>query len=82
MQPTIKLHLDPEEFAPVARLAKNLAVTPEAIVYAGLNRIMECGREAAARREIVDLAFGRREGLPAWADNARGVHIYESKQDE
>ena len=25
---------------------------------------------------------GRREGLPTWADGARGVHIYESKQDE
>jgi hypothetical protein len=40
MHSTIKLHLDPEEFAPVARLAQELRVTPEAIAYAGLNRIM------------------------------------------
>jgi len=82
MNPTIKLHLDPEEFAPIERLAKTLAVTPEAIAYAGLNCIMARVGEAAARQEIVDLHFGRREGLPTWADGARGVHIYESKHDE
>ena len=82
MHSTIKLHLDPEEFAPVARLAQELRVTPEAIAYAGLNRIMRSATEAVARREIADLHTGRHEGLPTWADGARGVHIYESKQDE
>ncbi|HTT55945.1 MAG TPA: hypothetical protein VMF63_02475 [Opitutaceae bacterium] len=82
MNTTIKLHLDPEEFAPIERLATKLAVTPETIAYAGLNCIMERAREAAGRQEIVDLHLGRHEGLPSWADNARGVHIYESKHDE
>lgn len=82
MKTTIKLHLDPEEFTPIERLAKELQVTPETIAYAGLNCIMERVHEAAARKEIVALHLGRREGLPAWADGARGVHIYESKHDE
>jgi hypothetical protein len=82
MHPTIKLHLDPEEFAPIDRLANELQVTPEAIAYAGLNEIMSRARDAAVRKEIVALHAGRREGLPTWADDARGVHIYESKQDE
>jgi hypothetical protein len=82
MNPTIKLHLDPEEFAPIERLAQKLGVTPEAIAYAGLNCIMERVLEAAAHKEIVDLHLGRQEGLPSWADHARGVHIYESKHDE
>lgn len=82
MHSTIKLHLDPEEFAPIDRLAKELHVTPEAIAYAGLDCIMQRGREAGAQKEIIALHFGRHQGLPAWADDARGVHIYESKQDE
>ena len=82
MNATIKIHLDPEEFAPIVRLAKQLNVRPEAIAYAGLHCIMQRIREAGTHKEIVDLHIGRKEGLPKWADNARGVHIYESKQDE
>jgi hypothetical protein len=82
MHPTIKLRLDPEEYAPIARLSHSLHVTPEAIAYAGLNCIMQRIRETGTPKEIVDLHLGRREGLPTWADDARGVHIYESKQDE
>ena len=82
MHPTIKLRLDPEEFAPIARLARELHVTPEAVAYAGLNGIMRRAREAEARREIIATHAGRHEGLPSWADQARGVHIYESKQDD
>lgn len=82
MHSTIKLHLDFEEFAPVERLAQALRVTPEAIAYAGLNGLMSRAGDAHVRQEIVNLHHGRREGLPAWADAARGVHIYESKQDE
>ena len=82
MYTTIKLHLDREEFAPIARLAKELHVTPEAVAYAGLNALMIRAEEAGTRKEIVDQHVGRRQGLPAWADGARGVHIYESKHDE
>jgi hypothetical protein len=82
MYSTIKLHLDREEFAPIARLAKELHVTPEAIAYAGLSAFMTRAGETEIRSEIVNLHLGRREGLPCWADGARGVHIYESKHDE
>jgi hypothetical protein len=82
MHSTIKLRLDPEEFAPIVRLAKELHVTPEAVVYAGLHGIMRRAREAEARKEIIAAHTGRHEGLPKWADDARSVHIYESKQDE
>jgi hypothetical protein len=82
MNPTIKLRLDPEEFAPIERLAQELHITPEAVAYAGLNGLMRRAKEADARKEIMDVHTGRREGLPTWADGARGVHIYESKQDE
>ncbi|MFA5057150.1 MAG: hypothetical protein WC485_03480 [Opitutaceae bacterium] len=82
MHPTIKLHLDPEEFAPIERLASELHVPPEAVVYAGLDCIMRRVQEAGVRQAIADLHTGRQEGLPPWADGARGVHIYESKHDE
>lgn len=82
MYSTIKLSLDREEFAPIERLARQLKVTPEAIAYAGLNSMMSHARDSKIRQEIVSLHAGRHKGLPSWADDARGVHIYESKQDE
>ncbi len=57
-------------------------VTPETIAYAGLHTLMQHAREAGVRHQIVSLQIGRPEGLPAWADDARSVHIYESKQDD
>jgi hypothetical protein len=82
MPPTIKLRLDPEEFAPIERLAQELHITPEPDAYAGLNCIMRRAKEADSRKKIMDVHIGRREGLSPWADGARAVHIYESKQDE
>jgi len=82
MHTTIKIHLDPEEFAPIDRLARELQVSPEAVAYSGLNTLMLHAREADIRRQIVNLQTGRREGLPAWADAARSVHIYESQKDD
>ena len=82
MYATIKIHLDPEEYAPVERFARELHVTTETIAYTALHALMQRAREPAVRRQIVNLETGRREGLPAWADDARSVHIYESKQDD
>ncbi len=82
MHTTIKIHLDPEEYAPIDRLARELRVTPEAVAYTGLHAIMQHAREPEVRRQIANLQTGRHEGLPAWADDARSVHIYESKQDD
>ena len=39
----IKLHLEVEEFEPLARLASELGVRPEVIVYTGLDEIMKLG---------------------------------------
>jgi hypothetical protein len=63
MHPPIKLRLDPEEFAPIERLAQELHITPEPVAYAGLNCIMRRAKEAAARKEIMDVHTGRRESL-------------------
>ena len=82
MHPTIKLRIDPEESAPIAQPAKELHLTPDAIAYAGLNCIMRRVRVTGGPKAIVDLRLGRHEGLPTWADDARGVHIYGRKQDE
>ena len=82
MNTAIKLRLDQEEFTPVVRLARELHVKPEAVAYAGLNLLMARAGEALIRKEIVDQYLARAQGLPAWADGARGVHIYESKHDE
>ena len=82
MNSTIKIHLDPEEYAPVERLAQALRVSTEAIAYAGLNLMMHArgGRGPPGDRRSPSWAAA--SGLPPWADAARGVHIYESKQDE
>ncbi len=82
MPTTIKIHLDPEEYAPIDRLARELHVTPETVAYTGLNSLMQHVRDAAIRRQIVSLQTGRRAGLPRWADDARSVHIYESQHDD
>ncbi len=82
MYTTIKIHLDPEEYAPIDRLARELHVTPETVAYAGLSSLMQHARETAVRHQIVSLETGRRAGLPSWADDARSVHIYESQRDD
>jgi hypothetical protein len=82
MHPTIKLRLDPEEFAPIARLANELHVTPEAVAYAGLNGIMRRAREAEAHKEIIAAHAGRHEGLPTWADDARSTSTKASRTNE
>jgi len=79
MNPTIKLRLDPEEFAPIARLANELHVTPEAVAYAGLNGLMRRVGEAEARREIIATHTCRR-GLitPAACTFTRASRTNES----
>jgi hypothetical protein len=47
--PTIKLHLEVEEYEPIHRLAKELGVRPEAIVHTGLDEIMRRAQEKAVR---------------------------------
>lgn len=74
---TIKLHLDEAESAPIVRLADILAVKPEDVVYAAVNRLMLQARDTATQQEIVQLRHARAQNLPLWADTAGSVHNYE-----
>ncbi|MDX2185646.1 MAG: hypothetical protein SFV32_01840 [Opitutaceae bacterium] len=80
--PTLKLHLDDEEFAPVHRLAESLHVRDEDVAYAALNRMMLKQESPDVRADVVYTREWRKTNLPKWGDAARGVHIYESKEDE
>jgi methanogenic corrinoid protein MtbC1 len=75
---SIKIHLEQEEFQPLARLAEQLKLDPADIVYAGLNRVMQQVGDAAMQQEILLLKSARQTQLPNWADRAREIHAYES----
>ncbi|HLP02884.1 MAG: hypothetical protein QM691_13350 [Opitutaceae bacterium] len=75
---SVKLHLEQEEFQPLARLAEQLKIDPADIIYAGLNRVMQQAGEVAMQQEILLLRSARQTQLPGWADHAREIHAYES----
>jgi hypothetical protein len=79
--PVIKIHLEDEEYAPVARLADELHLSPEAVAYAGLNLAMLRAADPAMRTEITEAYYWRRDNLPSWGDSARSVHAYEGRSD-
>lgn len=74
----IKLHLEQEEFLPLARLAEQLKIDPADIVYAGLNRVMQQAGDTLMQEEILLLKSARQTQLSNWADRAREIHAYES----
>lgn len=74
----IKLHLEQEEYLPLARLAEQLKIDPTDIIYAGINRVMQQAGEIAMQQEILLLKSLRQIQLPNWADRAREIHAYES----
>lgn len=80
----IKLHLPEEELSAVRRYAEELGVTPEDVVYAGLNRLMLQTKtdEEEIDSEIVEAREWRKSNLALWSDSARSVHIYEGKSDD
>ena len=80
--PAIKLHLDDEEYDPILRLADELHLAPEDVVYAATNRLMLSACEAAVREEILYTKQWRGTDLPSWCDSARSVHAYEGKADD
>ena len=79
--PVIKIHLEDEEYAPVARLAEQLHLRPEDVAYAGLNLVMMRSADPDARADITHAHYWRRANLPQWGDAARSVHAYEAKAD-
>jgi hypothetical protein len=80
--PAIKVHLEDEEFAPIYRLAEYLHLTPEDVVYAGLNQLMLRAAEPETQTDIGLTRQWRSTDLPLWSDSARSVHAYEGKPDE
>ena len=79
--PAIKIYLEDEEYAPVARLAEELHLHPEDVAYAALNRMMLNLSDAEVRADITHTHYWRRANLPQWGDHARSVHAYEGKSD-
>ena len=79
--PTIKIHLDDEEFAPIHRIASTLKVTLEDVAYAALNRMMQHCREDDVLKDIGQTREWRGSCLPEWSDSARSVHAYECMGD-
>ena len=77
----IKLHLDDEEYAPVIRLADELHVKPEDVVYAALNRLMNRSAEEEIRADVRETSAWRAGNLPRWGDHGRTVQIYEGQHD-
>jgi hypothetical protein len=80
--PTITLHLEAAEYNAVARYASALTMKPEAIAYAGLNRLMLEARSPGVQRDIVLTWDWHRQNLPMWSDSAASVHAYEGKSDD
>jgi len=74
----IKLNLEVEEYEPIQRLAEELGVRPELIVYTGLDDLMRRAQEKEVREKVIENRDRRRSSLPAWADHAHEVHAYES----
>ena len=80
--PTVKIQLEQAEFDAVNRYAETLAVKPEAVAYAALNRLMLEARRPEIGTDIVETAAWRRDNLPLWSDSAGGPHVYEGKADD
>lgn len=80
--PTIKIHLDQAEYDVVARFAAALKLTPEAIAYGALDRVMLDARDPMVKADLLQTWASHRDNLPLWADSSCSPHPYESKPDE
>jgi len=80
--PTVKVYLEQAEYDAVARFAKSLNVSPEAVTYGALNRLMLDARNPDLRTEIPETWAAHRDNLPLWSDSAHSVHAYEGKADD
>lgn len=78
----IKVHLEAAEFAAVKRLADELDVKPEDVVFTALNRLMLQEDNTEVRKDILQTREWRGDNLPLWSDSAGAVHAYESMPDE
>ena len=94
----IKVHLDAEDYAPIARTAEAFGCEPEDIVYVARNLYMlrlgafreQCGPDCkklfttpeTMREELHNTKVSRKHNLPPWADSASGAHNYEGLAPE
>ncbi|HXJ18350.1 MAG TPA: hypothetical protein VNM68_14285 [Candidatus Polarisedimenticolia bacterium] len=76
--PTLKIHLEKDEFAPIERAAMELKVRVEDIAYAGLDSVMRNAKDEATIKLIQRAKSARQIGLPSWADRPHEIHAYES----
>ena len=77
----IKIRLQDEEYAAVARRAAELGVSIESLAYGALSCSMHHIKDAPCRARVEDSMRERGRDLPLWSDSARSVAIYESKGD-
>lgn len=75
---TVKIHIEKDELAPVQRLATELKVSVEDVVYASLDMLMEHAKDEETIKHIHRSTSGRKTCLPRWADKPREIHAYES----
>jgi hypothetical protein len=78
----IKLHLENEEQAALERLAGDLKVPPEELIFVALNQLMLNRDKSGLSAEVERVRKWRKDNLARWSDPARVPHVYESLPDE
>jgi hypothetical protein len=82
IMPTIKVHLEQAENDAVVRFAESHNVSPEALLYTALDRLMLDARNPELPTAIRETWAAHRDNLPLWSDSACSVHAYEGKGDD
>jgi len=80
--PVIRIHLEPAEYDAVERFASGLKVSPEAVAYSALNRLMLDARDPMVKADVVQTAAAPRDNPPLWSDSAVGRHGHEGRSHE
>ena len=75
--PSIKIHLEAEEYEPIQRLAKQLDIEIKDIAYTAINRLMMKQTDEDIQKAIQNTHKWRKQDLPIWADKAQEIHAYE-----
>jgi len=75
--PTIRVHLEAEEYEPIQRLAKKLDIKMEDIAYTAINQLMMKQADRDFEEALQKTHKWRKKDLPKWADKAQEIHAYE-----
>jgi len=76
--PTIKIHLEQAEYDAVERFANTIAIKPEAVAYARLNRLMVAAKKPDLRPAIVQTWALHPDNLPPGGVSA-GPPVLEAR---